>query len=102
MKECLKLERLLHEKNALREFIQSQNVFVNLPTAGFPASSECCRCADVYSAISLTLAIKRQNKSGNHEKKNYTHVAIQVQAFLRKPKKLTNTKIFSSNKKLKA
>ena len=69
MKECLKLERLLHEKNALREFIQSQNVFVNLPTAGFPASSERCRCADVYSAISLTLAIKRQNKSGNHEKK---------------------------------
>ena len=35
-------------------------------------------------------------------KKNYTHVAIQVQAFLRKPKKLTNTKIFSSNNRLKA
>ena len=67
MKERFKLERPLHEKNALREFIQSQDVFVNLPTAGFPASSERCSCAAVYSTISLTLAIKHQNKSGNHD-----------------------------------
>ena len=51
-------------KNALREFLQAQNVFVNLPT-GFPASSNWCRCTAAYSAISPT--VLASNKSGNRD-----------------------------------
>ena len=63
MKEQFELESLLPEekKNALREFIQGQNVYVNLP-AGFPASSNRCRWAAAYSAISPTLAKVKTNQ----------------------------------------
>ena len=57
MKEQFELESVLPDrnKNALREFIQDQNVFVNLPT-GFPASSNRCRCTAAHSSISPTIA----------------------------------------------
>ena len=38
------------QKSALREFLQGQNLLVNLLT-GFPASSNRCRCTAAYSAI---------------------------------------------------
>ena len=38
------------KKSALREFLQGQNLLVNLPT-GFPASSNRCKCSAAYSAI---------------------------------------------------
>ena len=38
------------QKNALRSFLQGQNLLVNL-SAGFPASSNRCRCSTAYSAI---------------------------------------------------
>ena len=38
------------QKNASREFLQGQNLFVNLST-GLPVSSNCCRCTSAYSAI---------------------------------------------------
>ena len=61
------------QKTALRKFLQGQDLLVNLPT-GFPAKK-----------------IMRFRA-----KKNYTHVANQVQAFRRKPKKL---RLFSRNEK---
>ena len=66
--------------------------FVNLPT-DFLASS---------LSLRHWLASKQISKLWYWRTKKYTNVAIQVQAFLRKPKKLRNIRLFSSNKKLKA
>jgi len=61
MKEQFELESLLpEEKNALREFIQGQNLFVKLPTV-FSESFNRCRCTAAYSAIFPTLASVKTN-----------------------------------------
>ena len=62
MKEQLEIESVLPDrnKNGLREFIQGQNVLVNLPT-GFPASSNSCRCTAAHSSISPTLGRVKTN-----------------------------------------
>ena len=66
MKEQFELENLLPEEKKCferSEFVQNQNVYVNL-LAGFPASSNRCQCAGAYSAISPTgLASKQIRKS---------------------------------------
>ena len=62
MKEQFEHESLLPEEKKCferSEFIQSQNVYVNL-LAGFPASSNRCRCAAAYSAISPTVLESKQ------------------------------------------
>ena len=50
MSPCYKKASYGPEQNALREFHQGQNVFVNL-SIGFPVSSNCCKCIATYSAI---------------------------------------------------
>ena len=62
MKEQFKLliKPSSEQKNGLREFLQGQNLLVNLKT-GVPASSSHCKCTVVYS-ISLTLASIKTNQ----------------------------------------
>ena len=57
-----------------------QNVHVNL-SAGFPASSNRCRCADAYSAISPTLASVKTNQEIMifTDKNKPPNIAIKVQ-----------------------
>ena len=65
MKEQFELKSLLlrlsknwtTKKNAVREFLQGQNVLLNLPT-GFPASSNRCRCTAVYSVVQPTVLVQ--------------------------------------------
>ena len=80
------LEPSSEHKNALRKFLQSQNLLVNLP-AGFPASSNVMQ---MYYCVFCNLADSSRVKTNEEiitlfraieKKKNYTHVAIQVQAF---------------------
>ena len=89
----------LNKKNALREFLQDQNLLVNLPT-GFPASS---------AILPTILASKQIRKSWySRPKINYTHSGpgqvfrsrIRVQAFRRKLKKPEG--YLAARKKLKA
>ena len=76
------LEPSSEQKNALRKFLQSQK----LP-AGFPASSNIMQ---MYYCVFCNLADSSRVKTNEEiitlfsikkKKKNYTHVAIQVQAF---------------------
>ena len=104
MKKQFDLESLLpQQKIALLEFLQGHNVFVNSPNDVFPASSNRCRCTVAYSAIPPTLASVEKNQEimifTDQKKATHIYVAIQVQPFRRKPKKL---RLFSHNKKLKA
>ena len=75
------------QKNVLREFLQGQNLLVNLPT-NFPASSN--RCRQMHCRVFCNLADSSNVKTNQEimiftaKKKNYTHVAIQVQAISEK------------------
>ena len=97
MKEQFELKSLLlNRKKALRKYLQRQNLLENF-RIGFPASSNRCRCTAAYSC---NLANRPRVKSNQEmivtAKNTYTHVAIQVQAFRSKPKKL---RLFSRNNK---
>ena len=47
------------EKKALIEFLQSQNLLLNLPT-GFLASPNRCRCTAAFSSIQPTVLVSKQ------------------------------------------
>ena len=92
------LEPSSKRKN-VREFLQGRNLLVYLPT-GFPASSNRCRCSSAYIFCNLadSFSVKtNQEIMMFTAKKKTTHVAIQVQVFRRKPRKLRL--LFSRNKK---
>ena len=52
---------LLKNKNALREFLQAQNLLVNLLT-GFPASCNCCRCTSIKTNQEIMIFTAKKKK----------------------------------------